>query len=137
MDLPFAEDMNYWKSGKSAPDKWLDSAEDIINKLGGEVHLRAIGRQDGRSVYCMNFSFGEDRFKAIWPVLPTKKNEKRAAERQASTMLFHDVKSRSLRSSIFGPRVAFFDFLLLENGKTTTQLTNQELLNYTPQSLLK
>ena len=137
MDLPFAEDMNYWKSGKSQPDKWLDNAEDIIEKLGGKVSLRAKGKQDDRAAYCMDFTFGTDQFKAIWPVLPTKNNENRAAERQAATMLFHDVKSRAVKFAIFGARVAFFDFLLLENGKTAGQLTNHELIEYTPQSLIR
>lgn len=137
MNLPFAEDMNFWKSGKSQPDKWLNNAEDIIEKLGGKVTLTAKGKQDDRAAYCMDFVFGNEKFKAIWPVLPSKTGNNRASERQAATMLFHDVKSRSLRCAIFGPRIAFFDFILLENGKTASQVTNKELIEYTPQSLIR
>lgn len=132
MNLPFAEEMNYWKSGKSQPDKWLDNAEDIIEKLGGEVSLRAKGKHEDRIAYCMNFSFGSDKFKAIWPVLPSKTDDNRSAERQAATMLFHDVKTRALRCSIFGHRVAFFDFMLLENGRLTIELTDNQLIEYVP-----
>ena len=135
MKLPFAEDMNYWKSGKSTPDKWLDSAENIIIKLGGIVTLRAKGSHNGRIAFCMDFGFDTDQFRAVWPVLPTKADDVKASERQAATMLFHDVKSRSLRASIFGPRTAFFDFLLLEDGKSILQFTNKELIEYIPKSI--
>lgn len=139
MDLPYAEDMPYWKSGQSQPDTWLDKAEAIIEKLGGEVSMRAQGKQDGRKAYLLDFEFQPNRFRAIWPVLPTK-NDKgasiKAAERQAATMLYHDVKARSLRANIFGPRTAFFEFLVLGDGRTAGQLTNQQLISLTPKALL-
>ena len=99
--LPYAEDINYWKTGKSTPDTFLDRAEAIIEKLGGQVSMRAKGKMDGRGAYLMEFTFGADTFRAVWPILPTYRDDVRAAERQAATLLYHDVKARSLRASIF------------------------------------
>lgn len=138
-NLPYAEDMPYWKSSQSSPDKWMDKAEAVIEKLGGTVSMRAQGKQDGRKAYLIDFEFLPDRFRAIWPVLPVKAESKtnvNAADRQAATMMYHDVKARSLRANIFGPRTAFFEFLILPDGRTAGQLTNQQLISYTPAALL-
>ena len=125
--LPYAEDMNYWKSGKSSPDTFLSWTEDEIEKRNGVVTLIAKGKHNGRSAYCMDFSIGNDKFKAIWPVLPTKGKDTKAADRQAATMLYHDVKTRCLKVAIFGARYAFFDMLLLEDERTAGQLANNEI----------
>lgn len=138
MNFPYAEDINYWKTGKSTPDTWLDKAENIIEKLGGNVTIRAIGKTEGRKAFLIEFTFGEDKFRALWPVLSTKfvcKDEARATERQAATLLYHDVKARSLRCAIFGARNAFFDFLLLEDGRTVSQLSCPELMGSMPKML--
>lgn len=137
MDLPYAETINYWKTSKSSPDSWLDKAESIIEQLGGEVSIRAIGKQDGNRAFIMDFSFSEERFRAVWPVLPVKGNDMKAAERQAATLLFHDIKSRSLKASIFGARNAFFDFLMLPGGRTLSQVSTPEIENFIPKALNK
>ena len=36
--LPYAEDVNYWKTGQSAPDTWLDHAKTEIAAAGGAVY---------------------------------------------------------------------------------------------------
>ena len=36
---------------------------------------------------------------------------------QAATFLYHDVKARCMVVKIKGPRVAFFEYLLLPNGQ--------------------
>jgi|GEM_PF-1955476 len=48
MDLPFAEEINYRKTSKSTPDTWLDRTEDIIEKVGGIVLMRAQGRMENK-----------------------------------------------------------------------------------------
>lgn len=138
MKLPYAEKINYWKTSKSAPDVWLARAQDIIETLGGIISIRAMGTTLGRKAFMMEFTFAEDRFRALWPVLPTEyeySDKDKAAERQAATLLYHDVKARSLRCAIFGARNAFFDFLLLEDGRTPAQLSSPELIGCMPKFL--
>lgn len=138
-NLPFAEDLPYWKTSQSAPDKWMDRAEAVIEKLGGSVTMRAQGKAAGRKAYMVDFEFPPDKFRVLWPVLPTRSDNKtsqNAADRQGATMLYHDVKARSLRATIFGPRTAFFEFLILPDGRTVGQLTNRQLLDFTPPALL-
>lgn len=36
-DLPFAEDLPYWQTGKSAFDSWLEKAERFLVDSGGVV----------------------------------------------------------------------------------------------------
>lgn len=135
-NLPDAEDLNYWKTSKSQPGTWLDRTESIIEELGGTVQMRAKGQQHGREAYLLEFRFGEHRFRAVWPVLPTRTDSEKAARRQAATMMYHDCKARALRCKIHGPRIAFFEFLMLPDGRTAGQLTAPELLEHTPQALL-
>jgi len=39
--LPYAEDMNYWKTGKSGPDVWMERAKVEIIKAGWVVLQQA------------------------------------------------------------------------------------------------
>lgn len=136
MNLPDAEDMNYFKTSTSSPDTWLSKAQEEIEKAGGEVFLQAKGMQEGRSAYCMEFRLGDNRFRAVWPILPVRvKSNEMAAERQAATMLYHDIKSRAMKARIFGYRTAFFDFLLLPDGRTPANLSNEELSEFTPKMI--
>ena len=50
-------------------------------------------------------------------------------------MLYHEVKSRSLRLGLFGPRAAYFDFFLLADGRTVGELSTPELTAYAPRLL--
>jgi len=138
MKLPYAENMPYWKSGQSSPGTWLDKAGDLIEKRGGIVTMKAEGRYNDRSGFMIDFKFDSQKFRIIWPVLPTKgKNVGVAARRQAATMIYHDVKGRINRLLILGPRAAFFEFQLLPDGRTVGQLSNQALIDYVPQQLLQ
>lgn len=140
MDLPYAEDMNYWKSGQSAPDKWIDDAIYLIEGLGGKVLNHAFGSESsGKSAYMIAFIIEGEMFRLIWPVLPVKSgkaSDQTHARRQAATMLFHDVKSRCLKAAIFGARTAFFEHLLLPDGRIASQVSNPELVQITPSLLL-
>ena len=140
MDLPYAEDMNYWKSGQSAPDKWIDDAIRLIEGLGGEVSSQAFGsEQSGKAAYMINFMIDGESFRLIWPVLPVKSgkpSDKIHARRQAATMLYHDVKAKCLKAAIFGARTAFFEHLLLPDGRIASQVSNPELVDLAPRLLL-
>ncbi|MFW5945057.1 MAG: hypothetical protein ACOCTU_07330 [Bacteroidota bacterium] len=127
--------MNYFKSSNRSPDHWLSKASDLIEESDGNVYLHAKGMESGRTAYLMEFSFGEDRFRAVWPVLPCRQGNEKAAERQAATMLYHDVKNRCMKARIFGSRTAFFDFLMLPDGRTAAMASSQQLMEFTPKLL--
>ena len=134
-ESPYAEDLNYWKTSKLAPGAWLDKTEKLIEGFGGLVQVSARGRNEGQVAFLIEFSFPPHRFKLIWPVLESKNGDQHAAERQAATMTYHDVKSRSLRLAIHGPRLAFFEFLMLPSGYTVGQLEIPELVAHLPEAL--
>jgi hypothetical protein len=75
----------------------------------------------------IEFELQGERFRIAWPVLPSKKGDERAAKVQAATMLYHDVKGRSLSAQVLGARVAFFAFLLLPGNRTAAQAALPEL----------
>lgn len=133
--LPFAEDLPYWKTGKSSFDSWLEKAERFLVESGGEVTRQATGREYGAEAMMMEFELDDDTFRVVWPVLPSWQEERSAARRQAATMLFHDIKSRGVRYRIFGARVAFFEFLVLPSGATAQELGAAETVKSMPKLL--
>ena len=136
MKLPYAENINYWKTSKSSPDTWLEKATKQIELLGGTVYTHAFGKDDnGNSAYMMVFSIKGDKFKVVWPVLPTKSDNEAAAKRQATTLLYHDIKAKSLSATVKGVREAFFQYLTLPDGRTTTQASIDELMDGIPLSI--
>ncbi len=134
MELPFAEEINYWKSSTTHADTWIAKARDEIERAGGEVLGWAFGAETstGRGAYMIEFVFGAERFRAAWPVLPSRGGAESAARIQAATLLYHDVKARAVRIKVFGPRVAFFDWLLLPDGRTTAAVADEDLLQHLP-----
>lgn len=140
MDLPYAEDLNFWKSGTSAPDKWIEDAMRLIENLGGTVLSQAYGEErSGRAAYMINFVIGGEEFRLVWPVLPARSGklaDSLPAKRQAATMLYHDVKTKCLKAAIFGARTAFFDYLVLPDGRMVSQVSNPELSDISPMFLL-
>lgn len=135
-ELPYAEDINYWKTSKSAPDTWIDRAKRQIEGMGGEVLSEVFGTQLGRSAFMLHFEIGEDQFKAVWPVLPSKSGNERAAKIQAATLLYHDVKAKVIKATVFGARVAFFEHWLLPDGRTTAEASVADLMRGVPQLLM-
>jgi len=122
MDLPFAEELSYWKTGKSGAETWLDKTEALIESVDGTVDTRIVGKSGGKEGIMFGFFIGGDAYKMMWPVLPTKRESDRgAALRQCATLIYHDTKARVNRIRIFGPRVVFADWLVLENGKTLAE----------------
>ena len=135
--LPYAEDVNYWKTGRSAPDVWLDRAKREIEKAGGRALGEGFGSDAtiGRSAYMLAFELGGDRFKVVWPVLPSRSEDERAARVQAATMLYHDVKARCVSAKVRGARAAFFSYLLLPDGRTAVEASVPELADAVPEWL--
>ena len=129
-ELPYAETVNYWKTSQSAPDQWLQKAKRLITDLGGTVLSEVFGSDGntGRSAYMLQFEINGDRFRITWPVLPTKKpDDELAAKRQACTLIYHEVKARVLHASVLGTRSAFFQYLMLQDGRTAQQASLPEL----------
>ncbi len=133
MNDEYAQDLPYFDTGKSDPSRWIDRAKKEIEKAGGEVLADAFGAQkvDGKikAAYMLQFTFGEDRFRVLWPVLEGKytSNDRdhkflSKAKRQAATMLFHDVKAACVKARVMGARTAFFAHLELKDGQPITQL---------------
>lgn len=132
----YAEDVNYWKTGTSAPDAWIDKTKAEIKAAGGKVLKEAFGSDDqGRSAYMLEWTFGADSFRAVWPVLPSKTKADRAARIQAATMLYHDVKAKCVSAKVHGVRAAFFQYAVLTDGRTAAQAAEPDLLRLYPKML--
>ena len=129
MNLPYAEEIgHYWMTGNKTPaDSWMDKTKDLIKEAGGRVIADAFGNQAGQAAFLLEFEIGEDRFKVIWPVLPTKSKNEKAARIQAVTMLHHDVKAKCMTATVMGTRAAFFSYLLLPDGRPATSASVREL----------
>lgn len=135
MNLPDAEDVNYWKTGSSSPDVWMEKSKREIETAGGTVVGEGFGAelQTGREAYMLAFQLGGDSFKICWPVLPSE--DRRAARRQAATMLYHDTKARCVSAKVLGGRNAFFSFLMLPDGRTAGELVEPEAVLALPDML--
>lgn len=131
-ELPYSDDLNFWKTSKSRADTWIDRAEAQIVKLGGVVLASGYGSEPavGRAAFMLGFEIEGNKFKVVWPVLPNKyEGDEKAARVQAATMLYHDIKAKCLMSKVFGSRVAFFSYLMLPDGsgRTASEASFDEL----------
>ncbi len=134
--LPYAEDVAYWRTSQSSPDTWIERAQRVIIGMGGVVMAEAFGKDaSGRSAYMLGFQFKGDRFKVVWPVLPSKSGNERAARIQAATLLYHDIKARCISAAVLGVRAAFFNSLLLPDGRTAGDVAAPELAKAVPAML--
>lgn len=133
-DLPFAETINYWKTSQSSPDVWLARTRVLIAKAGGKVLAEAYGSEigTGRAAFMFAFELKGQRYKIVWPILPTKTGNRLATKRQAATMLHHDVKARCMSAKVLGARAAFFSYLMLPGGRTVSEVAAPELLEALP-----
>jgi hypothetical protein len=115
---------------------WLEKAKREIERAGGKALREAFGREgDGRAAYMLEFELGGDVFRVVWPVLPSRSGNERAARIQAATMLYHDVKARGISAKVLGVRSAFFSYLALPDGRTASQASAPELMREIPQML--
>lgn len=135
--LPFAEDVNFWQTSKTSTDTWVDRAKRQIQEVGGKVLGDGFGSDaDGRAAFMLAFECAGEKFKIVWPVLPTRSGNQSAARIQAATLLYHDVKNCCLRSEVFGVRAAFFSYLMLPDGRTAAQVASAELAEQVPHIFL-
>jgi len=134
MNLPYAEDINYWQTSGSSPDQWVEKTKKLIQQLNGKILAEAFGSDsNGNSAFMIAFQISDDQFKVLWPVLPTKTKKDRAARIQAATFLYHDIKAKCLSSVILGARAAFFSYLMLPDGRTAMEVSTPELISSIPE----
>ena len=132
----YAEDINYWKTSSTSPDTWIERAKREIKTAGGTVGNEAYGRDhDGRAAFLLEFTFGSEHFRAVWPVLPSRGKEERAARIQSATLLYHDIKAKCVAMKVHGARAAFFQYLMLPDGRTAAQAATPELSALYPRLL--
>lgn len=137
MNKIYAEDVNFWRTGKSSPDHWIDLAKKQVVTLGGKIEAEGFGSDaNGKAAFMLGFSMSGDSFKIVWPVLPTYRGDDKAARTQAATMLYHYVKSVSLYAVVVGSRAAFFSHLMLPDGRVAAQVASDELAIAVPAMLL-
>lgn len=133
----YAEDVNFWQTGTSGTETWMDRTRRQIEELGGKVVAEGFGSDgEGRAAYMIGFRLGDDTFKLVWPVLPSRGGKVTAARIQAATSLYHYVKSVSLYAVVVGSRAAFFSHLLLPDGRMAAQVANEEIGEMVPAMLL-
>lgn len=132
--LPDAEDIPCFKTGSSSPGTWLERAGVEIERAGGRLIGQGFGTAHalGRAAYMIVFEVEAQRFQVVWPVLPCKAGNERHAERQAATLLYHDVKARCLTARVLGFRRAFFGYLMLPDGRQAADHADEELTEFLP-----
>lgn len=131
MQLPYADEVPYFKTGTTTPDTWLEKAANEIKKREGAVVMRALANDIARGqgeAYLFVFMLEGEMFRVMWPVLPVRNDkDELAARRQACTMIFHDVKARCVSADVLGARTAFLSYLLLPGGQTAADISSPEL----------
>ena len=136
MKPKYAEDIkHYWKTSSSSPDSWMIKARKQIEKLGGTVLAEGYGSSQGREAYMLGFEIEGEKYKVVWPVMPSKSGSLVAARRQATTMLYHDIKAKTISAAVLGVKAAFFSYLLLPDGRATLELATPELSDAFPKML--
>lgn len=133
----YAENLPYWKSGQSDPQKWLDKAATEIERAGGTVLSEGYGTHAGTAAYMLRFKLDGDAFRVVWPVVESKYqgNDRdraflAAARRQAATMMYHDVKAACVKARVMGARAAFFAHLELPDGRVASELSGAEVTRF-------
>ena len=100
----YAEDLNFWMTGRGSPDEWIERAKRQITDLGGRILAEAFGADsNGRAAYILGLEIGGDRFKIVWPVVKSKSGNVLAEKRQAATTLYHVVKANCLDAVVRSP----------------------------------
>ena len=131
----YAEDVNYWNTSRTGADDWIARARTLITQHGGRVTAEGFGSEPetGRAAYMLAFELGGERYRVMWPMLPTRGGGRElGARRQAATMLYHDVKQRLISSMVLGARAALFAYLVLPDGLTAGMLAQQDLMDRFP-----
>jgi len=131
--MEYAENVNYWKTGRSSADTWIDKAKREIASIGGTIQGdMMINEENGRSGFMIVFSIGDDKYRLMWPVLESKSGSVKAARVQAATALYHDVKAKCVAAKFHGARTAFFAHLQLPDGRVASTVATPELPDALP-----
>lgn len=135
MNLPAAEDVNYWRTGRSAVDSWIDKCCRLIDEVGGTIIQKGMIWQNGDSVCLLAFSIDGESYRVGWPVLKTRAGDSDdpAARIQAATFMYHDVKAKVMIAKVLGPRCAFIGNLMVTKNSTVGELNNLQLQKALPQ----
>ena len=132
----YAENLPSWKTSRSSVDSWLDKVKNEITKAGGWVLSTMYGDDHlGRAAFMIAFRFDDDTFKMTWPVLRSKSDNLQAAKIQAATMMYHSVKARAVEVRVRGARAAFFGDLMLSDGRTASEASQEAFLAELPMML--
>jgi len=127
-----ADDVNYWRTSTTAPATWLDRAKKLISDSGGDVEREGFISEKRGAAYILAFSFGNDYYNVIWPVLAPRDTKHMSAARiQAATALYHEVKACCVKLKFVGARAAFFAYLMI-NGRPAAELAAPELVSAVP-----
>lgn len=126
---------HYWKTSRAGVESWQEKIERLVKGAGGKVTGEGIVRQGEQTAVMVAFELGGDDFRLVWPVLHSRSGDKRAAQIQAVTALYHNVKARCVRTKFQGARAAFLDGLLLPDGRTVGEASLPELMSGVPQLL--
>lgn len=129
-----AEDVNYWKTGRSSTDSWLEKAKKEIRAADGQVVGSGSFSEDitGRAGFMLAFRLDGEDFTIKWPVLQSKTGNHRAARVQSATALYHEVKTSCVKLKFKGARSAFLAYLMLPDGRTAEEASSPELLEMLP-----
>ena len=79
MKKEFAEECNYWKSGNSSPDSWLEKSVKLIRENDGKAISFASAFSQDKSVFMITFELEGQQYKIIWPVVKSKSGNDKAA----------------------------------------------------------
>lgn len=127
---PLAETVNYYGTSQKSPDTWIEKAVKEIQSVKGRIIGQGFKSEYGQpELFMILFRIGEQEYKILWEVLPTKKSIL-AARRQAATMLYHHVKHLCIVAKVRGIQNTFLEFLIAPNGQTIGEmlLANRTLL---------
>lgn len=133
----YADDVNYFKTGKSSTDSWMQKSKSEIENVGGKVLSELSGTVNGKSAFMISFTLNDNIFKVTFPVLPPRdRKDEYAAKRQAATAMYHDIKARCVSVKFHGAKVAFHAYLVLGGGRTASELSEPELREAIPTPFL-
>lgn len=137
----YAQDVNYYRTGTTAPETWLEKSKAEIRAVGGDVSGEAYMERDGQRAYTLLFTFDAESYRISWPVLPLKPNprrskaelkaDERAARIQATTFMYYDIKAKCMVVKVLGPQAAFLQYRVMADGSTPAEqglLTGQVAL---------
>lgn len=136
--MPYAEEVSYWRTGKSSPDAKIDDAARMIAAQGGAITGKGYLMHGGREAFLLAFAVGGETYKILWPVLPVKRPDKtseQAARLQAATFVWHSVKAKCSDAAVLGFRAAFAGNLLCYDGRTLAEVATPELAHAIPARL--